>query len=156
MELVPNGTRCLAVHIRHSDKAGLARTKIPHDAFLPFVDAYLQNGGGDKVYLATDSSNVVERVKKEWAHVTLVVQGGIVRSAVFKPVFRQGSHNRTNTEVLLDILAMSRCQYMIHGYSAVSESSHYLNPTLHNRSVDLEDPSHISPLQFGELVKRGL
>ena len=156
MELVPNGTRCLAVHIRHSDKAGLARTKIPHDAFLPFVDAYLQNGGGDKVYLATDSSNVVERVQKEWSHVTLVVQGGIVRSAVFKPVFRQGSHNRTNTEVLVDILAMSRCQYMIHGYSAVSESSHYLNPTLHNRSVDLEDPNHISPLQFGKLVKLGL
>jgi hypothetical protein len=70
--------------------------------FSPYVDAYLQNGGGDKVYLATDSSNVVERVQKEWPHVTIVVQGGIVRSAVFKPVFRQGSHNRTNTEVLAE------------------------------------------------------
>jgi hypothetical protein len=153
--MIPRGTNCLAVHIRHSDKGGLARKRIPHQQFLPYIDAYLQNGG-DKVYIATDSSKVLDFVQKEWAHVNLVVQGGIVRSAVFQPVFRQASHNRTNTEVLIDILAMSRCQFFIHGYSAVSESSHYLNPNLHHHSVDLEDPDHIDANTFGELVKRGI
>jgi hypothetical protein len=150
-QLVPDGTRCLAVHIRHSDKGGLARKKIPVAEFLPYVMAYAQHGG--KVYLATDSSRVVEQVEKEWAQSSLIVQGGIVRSAISKPVFRQGSHNRTNTEVLVDILAMSRCQFIVHGFSAVSEATHYLNPSLHNRSVDLEDPKHITAFEFGELIK---
>lgn len=151
-QLVPDGTRCLAVHIRHSDKGGLARKKIPVADFLPFVRAYAENGGG-QVYLATDSSKVVEQVEKEWSQSKLIVQGGIVRSAISKPVFRQGSHNRTNTEVLVDILAMSRCQFIVHGFSAVSEATHYLNPSLHNRSVDLEDPGHVAASEFGELIK---
>ena len=150
-QLIPDGTRCLAVHIRHADKGGLARKRMLVPDFLPFVTAYIQNGG-DKVYLATDSSKVVERVEREWEQSNLIVQGGIVRSANFKPVFRQGAHNRTNTEVLIDILAMSRCQYIVHGFSSVSEATHYLNPSLHNRSVDVEDPGHMNATEFGELV----
>jgi hypothetical protein len=151
-ELVPDGTQCLAVHIRHSDKAGLARRKIPTEDFLPYINEYILNGGG-QVYLATDSSRVLELIQRKWLHVKLIAQGGIIRSAVRKPVFRQGTHNRTNTEVLVDILAMARCQFMVHGYSAVSESSHYMNLGLHNRSVDLEDPEHLNTTQFGALVK---
>lgn len=151
--LVPNGTNCLAVHIRHSDKSGKARRRIRHQDFLPYINAYLQNGG-EQVYLATDSSSILERVQAEWSHVKLIAQSGIVRSAVFKPVFHQGSHDRTNREVLIEILAMSKCQFMIHGFSAVSESTHYMNPSLHNRSVDLEDPNHMNATEFGALVAR--
>ena len=154
-ELVPDGTQCLAVHIRHSDKGGLARTKIPVNSFSPYVDAYIQNGG-DKVYLATDSSSVVTSIQALWKSAMLIIQSGIVRSDSFNPVFQRGNHNRTNTEVLVDILAMSRCQFLIHGFSAVSESAFYLNPNLHNRSIDLEDPGHSSASEFGQLVKEEL
>lgn len=154
--LVPNGTQCLAMHIRHSDKAGLARRKLKDEEFVPYVQAYLDNGG-DKVYLATDSSRVLEFVKQRdrWTFVgeRLISPRGIVRSAVRKPVFRQGNHDRTNREVLVEILAMSRCQFLLHGFSAVSESAHYLNINLHNNSVDLEDPDHITPEEFGKRVE---
>jgi hypothetical protein len=152
-ELIPDGMQCCGVHIRHSDKAGLARHKLPVDDFYPYIQAYRANGGSN-IYLATDSSRVVDQVQRSWINMTLIVQGGIVRSDKRRPVFYQATHNRTNTEVLVDIVALSRCQFLIHGFSAVSESSHYLNPRLHNMSVDLEDPEHMSPSSFGDLVKR--
>ena len=159
--LVPKGTSCLAMHIRHSDKAGVNRHKIKDAEFIPYVQAYFDNGG-DKVYVATDSSVVLEYVvsRDRWRGLKMkhrmIAQADIVRSAVRKPVFKQGAHHRTNTEVLVEILAMSRCQFLLHGFSAVSEATHYLNPGLHNRSVDLEDETHMSADDFGALVRRVL
>ena len=149
------------MHIRHSDKAGVNRHKIKDAEFIPYVQAYFDNGG-DKVYVATDSSVVLEYVvsRDRWRGLKMkhrmIAQADIVRSAVRKPVFKQGAHHRTNTEVLVEILAMSRCQFLLHGFSAVSEATHYLNPGLHNRSVDLEDETHMSADDFGALVRRVL
>jgi len=156
-QTLPKGTQCLGLHVRHTDKAGLARRKLGIKEFLPYVREYVRNGG-DKVYLATDSGSVVLQLRDEWAEHEgrLIVQHGIVRSDVFKPVFRIGKHNQTNTEVLIDILALSRCQFLIHGFSAVSESAIYVNLKLHNHSVDLEDPSHPTPEAFGLMVMRVL
>lgn len=156
-QTLPKGTQCLGLHVRHTDKAGLARRKLGIKEFLPYVREYARNGG-DKVYLATDSGSVVLQLRDEWAEHEgrLIVQNGIVRSDIFKPVFRIGKHNQTNTEVLIDILALSRCQFLIHGFSAVSESAIYLNLKLHNHSVDLEDPSHPTPEEFGHMVMRVL
>ena len=47
-------------------------------------------------------------------------------------------HHRTNTEVLVDILAMAKCNWFLHGLSAVSEAVFYWNGNLHYRSVNLE------------------
>ena len=41
-------------------------------------------------------------------------------------------------DVLLDLSLMARCNYFLHGASAVAEATHYTNPHLHRRSVDLE------------------
>jgi len=156
-KILPNNTQCLGLHIRHSDKAGIARRKLPVEEFLPFIEAYLKNGG-DKVYLATDSSLVEEHIRQKWpeSQRKLIVQNNIIRSNRFKPVFKIGKHNQTNTEVLVEILSLSRCQFLVHGFSAVSESAIYLNLQLHVNSVDLEDPGHQNPEDFGKLVKRVL
>jgi hypothetical protein len=160
-QILPNGTQCLGLHIRHSDKSGLARRKLPVQDFLPYMEEYIKRGGG-KIYLATDSSKVVQdfhtltNMGLDWlkGDDILIVQNGIVRSDIFKPVFKIGKHHQTNTEVLIDILSLSRCQFLVHGFSAVSESAIYLNLKLHNNSVDLEDSKHITPQEFGDLVEK--
>ena len=160
-QILPNGTQCLGLHIRHSDKSGLARRKLPVQDFLPYMEEYIKRGGG-KIYLATDSSKVVQdfhtltNMRLDWfkGDDILIVQNGIVRSDIFKPVFKIGKHHQTNTEVLIDILSLSRCQFLVHGFSAVSESAIYLNLKLHNNSVDLEDSNHMTPQEFGDLVKK--
>ena len=45
---------------------------------------------------------------------------------------------RVALDVLVDLSLMARCQYFLHGASAVAEAAHYTNPALHRRSVDLE------------------
>lgn len=157
--VLPENKTCLGLHIRHSDKWG-ARRQIPEKEFLPYVESFLENGG-DTIYLATDSQNVIDTVRNKWpTHVRehVITQGddSVVRSKWEKPVFKQGAHHRTNTEVLIEILALSRCRWMVHGLSAVSESAIYLNLDLHRRSVNLEDESHMPPRAFGDMVKKDL
>jgi hypothetical protein len=134
-----NSRRCLAVHIRHSDKAN-RRTKIPLEAFLPYCQAFV-TAGGRCIYLATDSSRVMDKIQAEWpveVREVLVWQPNILRSSNSTAVFESPRHHRTNTEVLVDIAAMARCHWILHGLSAVSEAAIYTNPSLHSHSVNLE------------------
>ena len=49
--------------------------------------------------------------------------------------------------------ALSQCQFMIHGHSAVSEAAIWTNLKLHDTSVNLEDEDHLNATQFGNLVQ---
>jgi hypothetical protein len=49
------------------------------------------------------------------------------------------SPHRTNVEALTDVLALSKCTFLLHGLSAMSEAVLYLNPGLVARSINLED-----------------
>lgn len=146
---------CLGVHIRQSDKAA-GRRQIQTDEFLPFVEAFLQ-AGGRHVYLATDSTKVMDHIKERWpqnVQKTIRSMGdNIVRSSDTQAVFDIGSHHRTNTEILIEILALSKCQSLIHGFSAVTESSIWINvQQLHYTSVNLEDPDHLNATEYGHFI----
>jgi hypothetical protein len=158
---------CLAMHIRHSDKAN-KREKIPLKAFLPYCQTYVEMGG-PVIYLATDSSRVIEKIQTEWPSSIVPkirYQSNAFRSpnetSVFDAILEQpttsflkndsreasidsttsdfirGHHHRTNVEVLVDILAMAKCNWFLHGLSAVSEATFYFNGNLHEQSVNLE------------------
>jgi hypothetical protein len=147
-------TWCLGLHIRHSDKAA-GREVLPIESFRPYVDAFFA-AGGDFLYLATDSSAVLSTIEQTWppAHVSKLRHLGSesIRSSNQTAVFDMASHHRTNVEILVEILALSRCQFLLHGLSAVSESALWININLHNQSVNLEDPDHISVSDFGRVV----
>lgn len=136
-------SHCLAIHVRHSDKAN-RRQKIPLKRFYPYMDAYLEQVPlGGKIYVATDSSRVLEELQSlPHYHDRLLWQEGAARSQNSTAVFRQHNHHDTNVQVLVDILAMSQCQFLLHGLSAVSEAVLYLNPALQAdyRGVNLELP----------------
>jgi len=163
-EKIVKDPSCLAMHIRYSDKAGTKRKRIPLENFLSYGEAYVRNGG-KTIVLATDSTEVLTRIEKEWPSEvtgTIVRQSDdILRTSDRTPVFVAGSksHDRTNREVLIDILAMSKCQFLVHGFSAVSEAVIYLNLELHKYSIDLEEHSlarRKTPTEFGRLVNETL
>lgn len=149
---------CLGIHIRHSDKAA-GRRVLGTDEFLPYVQEFLA-AGGKWVYLATDSHQVVDHIKRRWPKNVLErvrsMGDDIVRSNNLEAVFDIGSHHRTNEEILIEILALSKCQFLIHGLSAVTESSIWINIDLHYTSVNLEDPQHPDQHFFGYLVGKVL
>ena len=159
---------CLGLHIRHSDKAA-GRRIVSTAEFLPFAEAFVANGG-HQIYVATDSVKVLEEIQLSWpANVRNKVRslGGnankespattsVVRSSNEKAVFNMASHHQTNKEALTEILAISRCQFLVHGFSAISESSIWINLDLHNQSVNLEDEEHMDSEVFGTLVRSAI
>jgi hypothetical protein len=163
-----NDHPCLGLHIRHSDKAS-GRRVIDTDEFLPFVQAFLAAttaGIGGTIYLATDSSQVLSHIEHTWpvAVTSRIRTAGhqILRSSTDTAVFdlhvddnNAGGghhHHRTNVEVMIEILALSQCQFLLHGFSAVSEAAIWTNLELHDTSINLEDAEHLSVELFQKLV----
>ena len=150
-------TDCLGFHVRWTDKEG-GRRLIDVDEFLPYVHAYVNNGG-TCIFVATDSGKALRHMRKQWPAGILNLlrsQGDyIIRSDDIVPVFQKGatSHHRTNIEVLVDILALTKCRFLLHGLSAVTDSAMYLNRDLIFQSVDLEDRHRIMPNEFGDMVR---
>ncbi|KAL7545460.1 hypothetical protein ACHAWF_008809 [Thalassiosira exigua] len=151
------GTDCLAMHIRHTDKGG-ARLRIPTQAFLPYADAYI-DAGGKCIFLATDSEQAWSEIRRLWpqkVYRRMIVQEGAFRSGSDTATFVQADPSRINTEILQEIYAMAACSFFIHGFSAVSEAAIYLNPTLHNNSINLEIKDAPSPDEFKRVVSERL
>lgn len=152
----PDAEFSLGMHIRHGDK--VEREVIDPDRFFDFAEAFVNNGGGS-IYLATDSSTVVDIIFKDWPkHVTdrIIYQTSVLgRSPNTTAAFDVGvSHHRTNIEALTDILALSKSTFFLHGLSAMSEAVFYLNPGLVARSINLEDDTYAKfhPEQFAEKI----
>ena len=146
---------CLGLHIRHSDKSA-GRRVIMVDEFWPYAAAFVHEGGAH-IYVATDSTAVLAEIQATWP-VTVrnkirTVGNDVVRSSDTTAVFDMDSHHRTNREILIEIAALSSCQYLIHGLSAVSDSVLWLNGDLQARSVNLELPQHMTVASFGTLVQ---
>jgi hypothetical protein len=148
---------CLGLHLRNADKTGRYREKIKLQLFVPYLEAF-ERAGGRCVYVATDSHRALRFLRKSWPERwtrMLRSQGDkVVRTNKDWPAHYLEDHHRVNAEVLVDILALSQCQWLLHGFSTVSEAAIYLNPSLHTHSVNLEDPTRMSPDEFEELVSR--
>jgi Glycolipid 2-alpha-mannosyltransferase len=144
---------CLGLHIRHSDKAA-GRRVIDVSEFLPFCQQFVDHGG-KQIFLATDSVAVLDEIESTWpiAIASMIrTTVDVIRSTDKTAVFDMASHHRTNQEVLVEIIALSQCQFMVHGHSAVSEAAIWIKIALHSTSVNLEDEDHLDSSQFGSLV----
>jgi hypothetical protein len=151
---------CLGLHLRNGDKTGNARQKISPKHFLPYLLAF-ERAGGRCIFLASDSHRTIQFVTKNFPqNITDLIRSQgrfVVRSSKLDwPAHYLEEHHRVNSEVLVDILALSKCRLMLHGFSTVSEAAIYLNPALHNHSLNLEDPRRRSPEQFEEMAREVL
>lgn len=150
---------CLGIHLRNSDKSGKYRKKIEAKHFLKYIQAY-SKAGGKVVYLATDSHRAYQymtlTLQKNSTNLTDIVlrsQGKyVVRSYKDYPSHMIERRHQVNSEVLVDIVALSRCELLLHTHSTVSEAAIYLNPSLHENSVNMEDPGKLSDTEFQELA----
>ncbi len=148
--------RCLGVHIRLTDK-GSGRNKTGVDSYLPYLEAYARAAPNSTIFLATDDATVRQQLKNASPLLRSTVirhQKGALLSDSNAPTFTAFStqKHRLNTEALVDVYALSRCQYLVHGYSAMAEAAVYLNPDLDRFSINVDDPDAPSPLQFQALI----
>jgi hypothetical protein len=150
---------CLAVHIRLTDK-GSGRDKKGLEYYQPYIEAYadaMKATDNAKIYIATDDGTVVPTIQQSWsAEISkrIIVQPNVVRSNTTQPTFAllKNDKHRSNTEVLVEMYAMSKCQYFVHGFSGMAEAVVYINPALHHRSVNVDDPNKPTPTEFRNLI----
>ena len=148
---------CLAVHLRNSDKQGTHRKKFPPNKFRDYLLAFAR-AGGQHIYIASDSRRSLDYITEHFPsniREMIRTQGSfVVRSSWKWPAHMLEKHHRTNSEALVDILAMSKCQILLHGNSAVSEAAIYLNLDLHNQSVNLEDSDQDNDQELAYILKK--
>jgi len=150
---------CLGLHLRNGEKYGAHRNKIQPKEFEAYVDAF-EKAGGRAVYVASDSHRALQFMNNSFPDrlTSLMRSQGpyVVRSTKldWPAHYIEASHrHRVNSEVLVDILALSKCSLLLHGFSTTSEAAIYLNPELHKNSVNLEDPTRISPTEFETMAR---
>jgi hypothetical protein len=162
---------CLAVHIRLTDKAS-GRDKKGLDAYRPYMYAFAKAITTTSssisssslvmkysIYIATDDATVIPTIQNEWSPMVssrVVFQPNTFRSHEEDlPTFKllANDKHRSNTEALVDMYALSKCDYLIHGYSGMAEAVVYMNPELHSQSVNIDDEDRMTPKQFERLVR---
>ena len=151
--------QCLAMHVRLTDKAS-GRDKKGLEAYLPYAEAFSKAAPKTPIYVATDDSRVIQQLRGALPSSTPILsQNGVLRSSSNVPTFKllAEDKHRSNTEALVEIYAMAKCGFFVHGFSGMAEAVVYIEPFLHKRSVNIDDPDEpVSPINFEMMVQRVL
>jgi hypothetical protein len=131
--------KCLSMHIRLTDK-GHGRQKKPLTIFQAYAEEYSKKSGGGALFVATDDGTIMDVIRSQWKISKMYSQNNILRSSGQAAIFRTfvNETHRTNAEGIVDMYAMSRCDFFVHGFSAMAEAAIFINPQLHNRSVNVD------------------
>lgn len=109
----------LGVHMRGTD-AHVARPSVQSD-FFAMIDAYVATHGGPEavlIFLATDDEHFVSSARERLgtARVQMQAAGAVMRGSADKPTWQdnRGSRNlQRGTEVVVDTLLLSRCDFLL-------------------------------------------
>jgi hypothetical protein len=133
-ERLLGGRACISLHLRGTDK-GDGRIKTNLSQAFDQVDRRLRSGNENAIFLATDDEGFLEAATKRYNNSTPLYYFPAVRTHGKLPTFKVHDPVQASMEVLRDIIAMSRCTYLVAGASSVSEMVMYINPQLHKSSV---------------------
>ncbi|MEM7561568.1 MAG: hypothetical protein AAF353_00820 [Pseudomonadota bacterium] len=129
----------LGVHLRGTDKLAAGERRIVQaEEYFLYLDSFLEAHPNGKLFVATDDLTLLNSLKQ--AGYPVCCQEAFRssgRTGLFDLPHEKGpeEHGR---EVLIDIYMLSRCNYLIHGFSSVVEGAMFITPDLHNQSINLE------------------
>lgn len=149
--VLPNSSMMLGVHLRGSDKPIWQNWATPIDEYFPWIDAFLLQFGPDaRIFLATDDLPLRNKMLDRYGarRVYQQAQGQILSGSIEAPLWANKSNSdayRRGVEVLVDIMLLSRCNFLLKSQSQVGEFAMYLNPHLINNSYDFKVAGHPRP-----------
>eukprot|EP00747_Dinoflagellata_sp_TGD_P082565 gnl/TRDRNA2_/TRDRNA2_161744_c0_seq2.p1 gnl/TRDRNA2_/TRDRNA2_161744_c0~~gnl/TRDRNA2_/TRDRNA2_161744_c0_seq2.p1 ORF type:complete len:687 (-),score=81.45 gnl/TRDRNA2_/TRDRNA2_161744_c0_seq2:69-2054(-) len=142
----------LGIHYRGTDKGGPWRhDKDDLNSYLPYIESFLKANPSGHVFLATDDYEVQEAMLHgEWP---ASVRNAIFMANEIRDDTREdrnlngGMHDswgsqstsvyNRGVEALMDIMLLSKCNFIIHGESAMAEAAIWLNFELHKHSIPI-------------------
>lgn len=161
------GSYSIGVHIRGTDFA--YAEPIAPEMYFDGIRSHVRGLAHEayKIFLATDQQQFVDRFRAEFGDRLVV--SDCLRSATAVAPFNlaiERSPYRLGEEVLLDVLVLSRSNYLFKGPSAVGEYAMWFGPELvctdfalssrfRPRAVDLLVPAYTSLSVAGQGTLRG-
>ncbi len=140
----------IGVHIRGTDFA-YAEPTSPL-AYFEAIDRYLSKRGAERyrVFLATDQNQFVELFGKRYGD-RLITYDSLRSNRSLPPFkFSSASPYRRGEDVLIDLLLLSRCDFLFKGAAAVGEVALWFSPSLQCHDFALE--SSFDPRHYRDLV----
>jgi len=133
--------KVIGLHIRGTDKqCSIGGPIIPPSNYYPLVDLYIEQHPAALIFLATDSPTFLADVKSRYGGRVMTEEA--VRSE--KNALHVDYAGRLETYgkglgAIVDAVHLSRCDFMLHANSAVSEFSHWLAGTrLHAHAFNMQ------------------
>ena len=130
--------------------------------YIPYIQAYIEakrsasastssnnNSSDITIFLATHDEGVLEALVH---HFQSIIDRSMIKIQQPQVLMRSRTNraflkadpyqtHRLNYEVLTHIFLLSKCDFLIHGKYVVTEGAMYLNPSLHNHSVNIDFPT---------------
>eukprot|EP00966_Prymnesium_polylepis_P001632 37729-Prymnesium_polylepis.2 len=130
----------LGVHIRGTDK--IVARKVPPEAYVPFIDAWIAAHSDALVFVATDERSYLQRLEARFGRFS----GAAGRIVTFQEGYSVAnvllSHSlhgyEKGLDVLTDALLLSKCDFLLRATSAVAEYAIWVNLRLHEAELDLQ------------------
>ncbi len=140
----------IGVHIRGTDFA-YAEPTSPL-TYLAAIDQFLADRGTDpcRIFLATDQNQFVDLFRQQYGERLITYDS--LRSNRGRPPFKfsSGRPYKRGEDVLIDVLLLSRCDFLFKGAAAGGEYALWFNPSLRCHDFALE--SHFDPRPVRHLV----
>lgn len=133
----------LGIHIRKTDKMlphlyGEPTSPIDNDVYIEYANSLIKKYNFDKVFLATDDTETLDLFKKEYKNKILYTNS--FRST--GNISIHGNHKnisgyKKGLDVLIDCLALSKCNFLLRGTSNVSATAQFFN--LYLKHINLNE-----------------
>ena len=132
-----SGSPMLGVHVRMTDKHNCTAHGEPEagkplsvELYMKHVDQYLEKHPDATIFLATDDEDCVDAFENKYRDK--VIYKDAIRSTGETSVHHhlKGNNYKKGRDVLVDCLALSRCNHLIKGISNVALNAMFFNQDL--------------------------
>lgn len=137
VELTSTPHDILGVHVRMTDKHDCTRHGEPEtgrplgiNLYTKHVDQYLEKSPTAKIYLATDDEDCLSRFQTLYGDK--LIHKEAIRSSGNVSIHHhlKGNNYQKGRDVLVDCLALSKCNHLIKGISNVALNAMFFNQDL--------------------------
>lgn len=137
--------KILGVHVRGTDfkqNYNGHPVAVTLQEYVQETDRLLKSGGYDKIFLATDDTNAIQRFEKEFGAKVLYYRD-VTRSKGDETVMksesnRENHHYKLGLEVLRDMLTLAACDGLVAGLSQVSYAARIQKISMNRQYTDLK------------------
>jgi hypothetical protein len=130
-----DGRAVLGIHMRGTDLA--YAPPISPAEYFPEVDSWLSSHPEGRMFLATDQVQYLELMKSRYGQ-SLVFYDCLRSDDSVAPFnAKTGSPYRKGEDVLIDILLLSRCDFLIRGASNIPEMAIFFSDSLESTDLSL-------------------